>query len=337
VDKKGKGFSPGEGYPSNGRIAWALWGGDAGASWAAKIAKRADNEAQQIWNLLAGQFKQNEPSAWIREVFNNHFVYERDGKTFKQNFNISDKDSVKFSGKPVEVRREVKLVPVKNSKEGNKMNEEQRKEVIDNLISNSCGCWSEDDREVMNQFSDDRLTSLKDNAEKTAKLEAVANAAKEGFTDESGKVHAVNGDGQWETAEPEEETVVNEAGSGMADQPKSVEEYLATLPPEMAAVYNQSKQIVDAKKEELVHKLVSGIKNEKVRNDKGDSLIKKSLEELQEIASLMPVENAQPVPEKKVNWGAAQGGSNSFTNNSSMEFGDDQVLTLPVMNFSNED
>jgi hypothetical protein len=35
VDKQGEGFTPGEeGYPSAGRIAWALWGGDAGASWA---------------------------------------------------------------------------------------------------------------------------------------------------------------------------------------------------------------------------------------------------------------------------------------------------------------
>ena len=34
VDKKGKGFRPSEkGFPSNGRIAWALWGGDAGFSW----------------------------------------------------------------------------------------------------------------------------------------------------------------------------------------------------------------------------------------------------------------------------------------------------------------
>jgi hypothetical protein len=33
VDKQGEGFSPGEpGYPSNGRIAWALWGGDPGKS-----------------------------------------------------------------------------------------------------------------------------------------------------------------------------------------------------------------------------------------------------------------------------------------------------------------
>lgn len=35
VDKEAEGFRPGEdGYPSNGRIAWALWGGDAGRSWA---------------------------------------------------------------------------------------------------------------------------------------------------------------------------------------------------------------------------------------------------------------------------------------------------------------
>lgn len=38
VDKQGEGFSPGEpGYPSAGRIAWALWGGDAGKSWANAI------------------------------------------------------------------------------------------------------------------------------------------------------------------------------------------------------------------------------------------------------------------------------------------------------------
>ena len=40
VDKKGKGFSQGEeGYPSAGRIAWALWGGDAGKSFAEKVVK----------------------------------------------------------------------------------------------------------------------------------------------------------------------------------------------------------------------------------------------------------------------------------------------------------
>ena len=45
VDKQAEGFRPGEdGYPSNGRIAWALWGGDAGYSWSKKIVDQLDNE-----------------------------------------------------------------------------------------------------------------------------------------------------------------------------------------------------------------------------------------------------------------------------------------------------
>ena len=43
VDKQGKGFEQGEeGYPSAGRIAWALWGGDPGFSFSRKIVKRLD-------------------------------------------------------------------------------------------------------------------------------------------------------------------------------------------------------------------------------------------------------------------------------------------------------
>jgi hypothetical protein len=42
VDKKATGFNQGEeGYPSNGRIAWALWGGDAGMSWSSRITASA--------------------------------------------------------------------------------------------------------------------------------------------------------------------------------------------------------------------------------------------------------------------------------------------------------
>jgi hypothetical protein len=38
IDKRAQGFRPGEpGYPSAGRIAWALWGGDAGETFARSI------------------------------------------------------------------------------------------------------------------------------------------------------------------------------------------------------------------------------------------------------------------------------------------------------------
>ena len=47
VDKKGQGFSRGEeGYPSAGRIAWALWGGDAGKSWANEKSRQIDTETK---------------------------------------------------------------------------------------------------------------------------------------------------------------------------------------------------------------------------------------------------------------------------------------------------
>lgn len=46
VDKKGKGYKPGsDGFPSNGRIAWALWGGDAAWRWAQQIVERENKKA----------------------------------------------------------------------------------------------------------------------------------------------------------------------------------------------------------------------------------------------------------------------------------------------------
>lgn len=45
IDKKGTGWSPDQaGYPSAGRIAWALWGGDPGRSWAERIARKLRDE-----------------------------------------------------------------------------------------------------------------------------------------------------------------------------------------------------------------------------------------------------------------------------------------------------
>ena len=56
VDKKGKGYEPSEpGYPSNGRIAWALWGGDAAERWASAIVARENKKAQA--NSITASYK----------------------------------------------------------------------------------------------------------------------------------------------------------------------------------------------------------------------------------------------------------------------------------------
>jgi len=57
VDKEGEGFSPGEdGYPSAGRIAWALWGGDVGQSWARNKDRQLDKIDEDATRAIEDEF-----------------------------------------------------------------------------------------------------------------------------------------------------------------------------------------------------------------------------------------------------------------------------------------
>jgi hypothetical protein len=48
VDKQGRGWNAGEaGYPSNGLIAWLLWGGESGKSWAESKRNAIMNRREQ--------------------------------------------------------------------------------------------------------------------------------------------------------------------------------------------------------------------------------------------------------------------------------------------------
>ena len=73
VDKQGQGWSPGEdGYPSAGRIAWALWGGDPGRTWANNLLEKIDMDENSV-----------EPSGILRDGLTRsapfEFELERDG------------------------------------------------------------------------------------------------------------------------------------------------------------------------------------------------------------------------------------------------------------------
>ena len=60
-DKKGKGWTAGsEGYPSNGLIAWLLWGGDSGASWAESKRNAIMNARKTVWVDSAFSFQKAE-------------------------------------------------------------------------------------------------------------------------------------------------------------------------------------------------------------------------------------------------------------------------------------
>ena len=48
VDKKGKDFDNAE-NPSNGKIMWLAWGGDAGFAWSRAIVSREKSKTEKLW------------------------------------------------------------------------------------------------------------------------------------------------------------------------------------------------------------------------------------------------------------------------------------------------
>jgi HK97 family phage major capsid protein len=53
VDKQAEGFNFGEeGFPSAGRIAWGLWGGDAGQTWSKRIVDRVNSIDDRSYDII---------------------------------------------------------------------------------------------------------------------------------------------------------------------------------------------------------------------------------------------------------------------------------------------
>ena len=60
IDKQAEGFNRGEdGFPSAGRVAWGLWGGDAGRDWATGIINEADDasSARSVEDNMGIEFR----------------------------------------------------------------------------------------------------------------------------------------------------------------------------------------------------------------------------------------------------------------------------------------
>ncbi len=69
VDKKAEGFNAGEeGYPSNGRIAWALWGGDAGYKWSETKVNQMKKEEERAVSGKALEMIKNKVEEHNEEV-----------------------------------------------------------------------------------------------------------------------------------------------------------------------------------------------------------------------------------------------------------------------------
>jgi len=293
-------------------------------------SKRSHSEIHQ---LLSQALNPNQSSGetdfsthiWIQEVFDDSLIYEKKGDLFKVSYVIDDNDSVTF-GDHSRVEKKIKYVPVVNGKgpesdsekksgllrgqeklievkklnfnhflKGDDMSGLDRDAVINGLITN-CDCWSEEDKEVLNGFSDDKLKALATDAAKriTAEkkvVELTSNASTMPKDDDEDEETDTKKKKKGE--EKDKGKVMNEAGVGMGDSPKTMDEFFASAPPEVREVFNQAKKISDANKQRMIDRLV-----ENAADEKKDSLKavyqNMSSDQLETLISALP-EKKEPV------------------------------------------
>lgn len=95
VDKKATGFNSGEeGYPSKGRVAWDLWGGDGGQTWAAQKRDQIMNAREG--KMLADGTKMEELNKAVLTAFASEFSFYL--KTHGFHWNIIGQDFFEYHG-----------------------------------------------------------------------------------------------------------------------------------------------------------------------------------------------------------------------------------------------
>lgn len=261
----------------------------------------------EIRDLLQTQVK----DAWICDIYDNYFIYEQNGKLFKQNYSFK-KDLVKVSGVPEEVVRSISYKTVNGKEITNieRNNQMDKTKLVDALISNAATQWEESDRESLMALDEKVLNKMlpvenKKTPEEIAKEEAAKKAA-----DEKASKNAENAkmmDEEEEKAMKDKKTACNQ----------TAEEFISNAPKDIQEVLTNGLSSYKAEKAKVIATIVANKKNTFTK----EQLETKNMDELKAIAALA-------VNEKPANY-SGQGDTEVVDNA-------ETPLVMPVMNFSAE-
>lgn len=160
------------------------------------------------------------------------------------------------------------------------LNEDQRKELIDNLIS-TC-CWEENDRETLNNFSDEKLQLLTENLSRTSESTSTSR-----HTETMNLEDLSMSDLENEMKRRKELMSRNESAAENSNQPLTDEEWFAQAPEGVQNTLKQAAQIMQGEKDKIIAKLTANLEGA----DKTlhiERLRRRSLEDLQSDLDLMP-------------------------------------------------
>jgi len=266
-----------------------------------------EDRRQLLQSLLKDKFPDEDYGPWIDSIFSDEefFIYEKDGKLFKQEFGETD-DIIKLIGFPVVVTKQVNFIPVVNRK-GNNMPKKSKKKIVNELIENESNQWTEENRQwLMTQETDilDNITPVV-NEEDVATLSAAKKIVEEA------KMKAA-----------ENKNKANQDVSVANTKPKTVDEYLKDMPPEMQGMIRNGIASHEAEKKRLINTIMANEKNRYTE----EMLQNKELSELQILATLAAgVETSESPHSPLENYGGQGEVGGTST---------EEALPLPTLNFS---
>ena len=284
------------------------WDADKAKAWVSKhkgvtnISTIIMNEISydSVQTLLRGALITKEDNAWITDVFDTYFIYEKDGKLYRQSYKIDD-GQVQFEGLPVSVERQVtyKEITLSANKEspilkGQKMDKQK---IVDELIANEKTSWTEEHRSVLMALDETVLTNMHVDIVELTKPPVASKP------------------------EDKPNPTAPVANTQPIVTPKAVteEEYINNAPPSLREGMLEAKRTAEEVRKTLIETITANKRNIFTK----EYLATKTVEDLRGMANLATTENESPrtIP-------IFLGQNGAAVDNTPVE-----PLALPTMNF----
>lgn len=208
--------------------------------------------------------------------------------------------------------------------------EKKMKDLVQKVIKNSGGLYTDEDQEALENFSEDRLNGmLKTFAENEKKKKQAPPPKKE--------VKTENNDGDDTGEEGAGKKKVSNVQAEIKKYMKNLspEDFYEIAPPEVKEVLSTAKRTHNERKAELISTLTSHCTTEEMRESLAENFAEKDIEELELLA------NAFTRPERSndnpfsVNF-VGNAGSPRFSSSEMAKKDREDFLPLPVMNWDEE-
>lgn len=248
------------------------------------------------------------PTPYVLEVYPTFFIFELNGKLFRQDY-MKGKDGAVLSGPETvkEVKRVVEYRPVTNKGKESKMDKQQ---MVEALITNEAGPWGPEDKDLLMALDEARLERL------SSVQNAFPWAKKKGKDEEPKDEETPEEDLPKDEEEPEDEEgqqPMKNKGKKTPTKNVTAEEFVANAPEAIREVLNAGLAAHKIEKAKLIKTITANSANVFSKED----LESRPLSDLKGLAAL-----AKPT----ANY-AGQG--DVVTDNASEE----DPLVPPVMDF----